>query len=528
MTMHEGDIVAAMMAGDPAGLAAAYDAYAEGLYVYCLSLLGEPADSADAAQDTFMVAAAKVSGLREPGRFRAWLYAIARNECHRRLRARASSAPLDEAGETTGEADDPGADAEHAELRDLVHAALSGLNPGEREIIELNLRSGIGGADLADVLGVSRNQAHALASRARSQFETSLGVLLVARSGREFCPDLAGILDGWGGELTVLLRKRVKRHIDHCTVCGERRRRELNPTVLLFLLPIAVLPVSLREQVLHLAADVTRGSLAYRARIVHRAGNFASSGFPPQVTSPPLVHWHGMLGRAAGAKAATVAVAVLLGGALLLLPQHTGAPSAAGPQPPQPGSSGSSGAGPRPSVSPSGPTPGRSPGKPGVAAQPNSRLAFAGAHPAPIIAGAGAAPPPALPAPALPAPAVSGSVPVPVSQPSVAVSQPSSSSSSPGPPPLVTGTLSVSPRLVRVGLTITLTAEGGPVSYSIGAPAVLVVSPSSGSLKAGASVTVRVSLGLGQLLSGDVTLIVNPGSIPVTVVPLPLGILPGL
>jgi RNA polymerase sigma factor (sigma-70 family) len=314
--MHDRDIVAAMMAGDPAGLAAAYDTYAEGLYVYCLSLLGEPADAADVAQDTFMVAAAKVSGLREPDRFRAWLYSVARNECNRRLRARAAAAPLDETGEAPGDADDPGADAEHAELRDLVRAALSGLNPGEREIIELDLRRGVSGSDLADVLGVSRNQAHALASRARSQFETSLGVLLVARSGREFCPDLAGMLDGWDGALTVLPRKRVNRHIDHCKVCGQRRRRELSPAMLLGLLPVAALPASLREQVLHLAVDATQGSLAYRARIVHRAGHFAKSGFPPQVSSPPRVRWHGILGRTAGAKTATVAVAVLLGGVL--------------------------------------------------------------------------------------------------------------------------------------------------------------------------------------------------------------------
>ena len=199
--MHDREIVAAIVKGDPAGLAAAYDEYAQGLYDYCRSLLSEPADAADAVQDTFVVASAKVSGLREPDRLRAWLYAVARSECHRRLRARArvSSAPLDEAAETPSDAEDAEADAEHAELRNLVRAALAGLNPGEREIIEMNLRYGLAGADLADALGVSRNQAHALASRARSQFETSLGVLLVARSGREFCPDLAGLLEGWDG-----------------------------------------------------------------------------------------------------------------------------------------------------------------------------------------------------------------------------------------------------------------------------------------------------------------------------------------
>ena len=47
---------------------------------------------ADAVQDTFLVATAKVRNLRDPGKLRSWLYAVARNECLRRLRA--GNAPL--------------------------------------------------------------------------------------------------------------------------------------------------------------------------------------------------------------------------------------------------------------------------------------------------------------------------------------------------------------------------------------------------------------------------------------------------
>src|SRR5579864_8014701 len=103
--MRDSEIVAAVVARDPAGLAAAYDRYASALYAYCRSLLGEPADAADAVQDTFVIAAAKLGGLRNPARLRSWLYAVARNECHGRLRARARQADLDEAGEMTDDVD---------------------------------------------------------------------------------------------------------------------------------------------------------------------------------------------------------------------------------------------------------------------------------------------------------------------------------------------------------------------------------------------------------------------------------------
>ena len=48
-------------------------------------MLSRPADASDAVQDTFVVAAAKLGRLRDPGRLRPWLFAVARNECRRQL-----------------------------------------------------------------------------------------------------------------------------------------------------------------------------------------------------------------------------------------------------------------------------------------------------------------------------------------------------------------------------------------------------------------------------------------------------------
>jgi RNA polymerase sigma factor (sigma-70 family) len=519
MRMYDREIVAAIVEGDPAGLAAAYDQYARGLHAYCRSMLSEPADAADAVQDTFVIASSKVGGLREPERLRPWLYAVARNECHRRLRAKTSSAPLDEAAEMMDYTGDVGVDAERAELRALVWAALSGLNSGEREIIELNLRHELDGADLADALGVPRNQAHALASRARSQFEASLGVLLVARSGREFCMDLANILEGWDGELTVLIRKRVNRHIDRCEVCGERKRRELSPAMLLSLLPVAMLPANLRDQIFRLVADVSPGAATYRARVAHRAEPFGASGFPQPVSTPSAARWQGNYALAA---VAVVAALALLGGGGVLFTDfvtHGGSPAAAG-TPAQPGSTGSSGPGAlvvTPSVSP-----------------------LKTSHkPSPT-------PTPGLPAPLLtaPIPAVQPPPPAPIVHPST----PHSTKPPPPPPttappttsppttPPAQGKLTVAPTtpitLAPTSATFTLTAVGGPVTFSINVPSPLIATlpavlfkPNdtvvTGSLAAGGIVTVTVSVPAGTQLLKPTILTVNPGGISVTVNPPP-------
>src|SRR6202035_2766369 len=99
----------------------------------------------------------------------------ARNECRRRPRA--GEAALDEAAALAAPPADVGENSGRAELRGLVRAAMGGLKPGEREVIELGLGHDLSGADLAAVLGVSRNQAHALMSRARGRLDRELGVL---------------------------------------------------------------------------------------------------------------------------------------------------------------------------------------------------------------------------------------------------------------------------------------------------------------------------------------------------------------
>ena len=82
--MQDSAVVAAVVAGDADGFVAAYDQYAASLYGYCLGALPGP-EAAEAVLDTFLIATAKLDGLRDPDRLGPWLHAVARNECLRRL-----------------------------------------------------------------------------------------------------------------------------------------------------------------------------------------------------------------------------------------------------------------------------------------------------------------------------------------------------------------------------------------------------------------------------------------------------------
>ena len=355
--MREAEIVASIVAGDPNGLALAYDQYADPLYKFCRSVLGDPADAADAVQDTFVIAASRLDGLREPERIRAWLYTVARNESLRILRSKKRTSALAEAPDVTDESADVSEHAHRAALRALFEDAAAGLNPGEREVIELQLRQGLEAGEVATVLGVSRNHAHALLSRARDQLEACLGVLLVGRAGRAECGDLGAMLAGWDGVLTVLLRKRVHRHIEHCPTCSARRAFELRPAMLLDLSPGAAMaagaaesfrlafgaPPGLKAHTIELATGHGPVAVAHSTAVLSRAGTFGRHGFP-KAAHAGLTGQHGVAagartlrssprGQAATAAAVVVAVAVAATAFALTGRDEPFAPSA-NPRPP--------------------------------------------------------------------------------------------------------------------------------------------------------------------------------------------------
>lgn len=282
-------MVAAMVRHDPSGLEQAYRRYAAPLLAYSRALLADPHAAADIVHDTFVLASSHVRQLRDPDLLRPWLYAIARNECRRAVRARGRTATLDAAvGLAAGDltagcaGDDPatgyvggdpaarfwvgdsgagcsdgglgfgcsGGDAGRGlaggswragepdretagRAGELVRAAVAGLSAGDRTVIELALRHDLSAVQVGAALGLATNHAHARLSRARAQLRRALAVLLIARAQGAVCPALRRVLGQWHGRLTPLLRKRVDRHVDGCAACRAQRQRPLTAAAVL-------------------------------------------------------------------------------------------------------------------------------------------------------------------------------------------------------------------------------------------------------------------------------------------------------
>jgi RNA polymerase sigma factor (sigma-70 family) len=318
--MRDGEIVAATLAGDPAALIDAYDQYAPGLYAYCRLMLSRPADAADAVQDTFVVAAAKLGCLRDPGRLRPWLFAVARNECRRQLDGPPVSRSADDDDMTMISerirVTDSGQPGGQPGQQELVSSALATLGREDQEIIELTVRHELSGADLADVLGVPPNQAQLLASRARARLDSALGTVLTAQPRLGACPELASLLTDSADELTGAGRKLVRRHLSTCPTCTDHQRPEINATALLGWQPAPVPPTGQRFQVLSLLQDTAPGAVAYRAEVAERAEPFTRSGFPAAVT--PASTARGPVSFIPAAGLLVALLAVFGGGAVLV------------------------------------------------------------------------------------------------------------------------------------------------------------------------------------------------------------------
>jgi RNA polymerase sigma factor (sigma-70 family) len=225
----ESELVARAQAGDRTAFASLYDTYLTKIYDFALGMLRNPADAEDVTSDTFLKAVERLGGLKDHDAFRGWLYAIARNSALSLIESRKRAVPTAEHDEhatamATQMMAAPDAEAEQAELRDLVWDAAETLNPRDFQVFELTVRHGLGSAEIADILGVRPAYAYILVNRLKGSVEEALETVLLTRTGRTDCPELDRVVSGYEKGSAPRMRKAVARHAKSCAICEETKR----------------------------------------------------------------------------------------------------------------------------------------------------------------------------------------------------------------------------------------------------------------------------------------------------------------
>ncbi|MEU6221812.1 hypothetical protein ABZ845_30590 [Streptomyces sp. NPDC047022] len=280
---------------------ARYDAYLDGLFTYCLSVLCDHDAATDALGDA--LALAERRGSRRPGTpddRRAWLYALARWSCLRRL---AEARRRRQAGHAAGRDGGPRARKEAADRRAAVaiaggraagaHAVpvseeteqqrrrelarlawpeAAGTSPEQREALELAVRHQLAVPEVAAVLGMDTVSARELLASAACEVERTRAALAVVETGT--CPSIARLTGDDRLVLSATLRRELVRHVDDCPRCRRTAERAVPGTWPGTSVTPAALPVLEASR----AALHTAMTDASRARGV--APRFDRRGFP--------------------------------------------------------------------------------------------------------------------------------------------------------------------------------------------------------------------------------------------------------
>jgi DNA-directed RNA polymerase specialized sigma24 family protein len=250
--MNSPDVAAALYAGAPDAAGQLYDAHAEALLHYCWLTLRNRQHAQTAVTEALVQAGARVSELSDPGTLRAWLFTLARAECHRH--------PLPSLGDT----DEPIARPEQpdAALRIMAWNSVMSLDLVERQALDLNTRHGMTAPEISLILGLPLPGTTELLAAARETLEQALGAeILVSRDSQE-CPGRTEAIHGWTGTVTPAFRARLLKHAASCEVCQPRLPRNVSSSRIFGLLPAPALDGEVRGQVIAQVIERVRAQAA--------------------------------------------------------------------------------------------------------------------------------------------------------------------------------------------------------------------------------------------------------------------------
>lgn len=212
----EGDLVRLALAGDAAAFASLYRANVGAVSRVVRAGISNAEASADIVQDVFVKALERLGSLREPDRFRPWLLAIARHAVVDRHRAggRAPTTSLDEEWSVEPVEAGPSSEelAELSELAGLVAGCVAGLSQRDATAVSMVTHLGLGPAEVAVALGVSRDTAKVIVHRARRRLRDALALELMVRRKGAGCP-----------AFDVMDRRDIVatgRHVRSCPACA--------------------------------------------------------------------------------------------------------------------------------------------------------------------------------------------------------------------------------------------------------------------------------------------------------------------
>lgn len=172
------ELVLTAASGNFAAFERLVEIYLDALWRYALRILGNSEDAHDAVQQTLIQAYQSLPDLRQPEKFRSWLFKIVRNKCFD-LRRKAGPDQFSETsltGKTAGrqsfdladQAPLPAEIVERHETRRIIRQAITELPEQQRQVAALRYATDLTFQEIGETLGLNENTVKTHFQRAKT------------------------------------------------------------------------------------------------------------------------------------------------------------------------------------------------------------------------------------------------------------------------------------------------------------------------------------------------------------------------
>jgi RNA polymerase sigma-70 factor (ECF subfamily) len=219
---QDAELVHRVRSGDVDAFSELYRLHAGAVLAAVRDNVRDPDGAADAVQEAFTRALARLETLREPDRFRPWLLSIARHAAvdSRRFSTRVTALSDDDADALPSRHQAP---PDHAELRDLaglLEAGTATLPVRDATALSLVTHLGFGPTEVAAALGVTVGAAKVIVHRARRRLRDAIALHVLVRAKAEACATFRARCEA--DDMVG-----AARHLKTCHDCADAADREV-------------------------------------------------------------------------------------------------------------------------------------------------------------------------------------------------------------------------------------------------------------------------------------------------------------